>query len=47
MAIFLGKKIGIAGIVLSTIILCSISIIIEPIQANKLIHNKARGIWNE
>lgn len=47
MAIYLGKKIGIAGIVLSTIILCSISIIIEPVQANKLINNKAKGIWNE
>lgn len=47
LAIYLGKKIGIAGIVLSTIILCAISIIIEPIQANKLINNKAKGIWNE
>ena len=46
LAIYLGRKIGIAGIVLSTIILCLISIIIEPIQANKLINNKAKGIWN-
>lgn len=47
MAIYLGKKMGIAGIILSTIILCSISTILEPIQANKLISQKAEGIWNE
>ncbi|MEO9210101.1 MAG: oligosaccharide flippase family protein, partial [Ginsengibacter sp.] len=47
MAIFLGKKMGIAGIVLSTVILCSINTIIEPIQVNKLIKNKASGIWNK
>ena len=47
MAIYLGKKMGIAGIVLSTVILCSVNMVIEPIQVNKLINNKAKGIWNK
>ncbi|MEO6705864.1 MAG: oligosaccharide flippase family protein [Ginsengibacter sp.] len=46
MAIYLGKKMGIAGIVLSTVILCSINMIIEPIQTYKLINQKAKGIWD-
>lgn len=47
MAIYLGKKLGIAGIILSTIILCLINMVIEPIQTHKLINQKAKGIWNE
>lgn len=46
LAIYLGKKFGIAGVILSGVILCSINMIIEPIQTNKLINNKAKGIWN-
>lgn len=47
LAIFLGKKFGISGVILSGIILCIINMIIEPIQTNKLLNNKARGIWNK
>ena len=47
LAIYLGKQIGIAGIVLSTIILCLISIIAEPIQTHKLLNGTAKGIWNK
>lgn len=46
MAIYLGKIFGIAGVILSGVILCSINMIIEPIQTNKLINNNASGIWN-
>ena len=46
LAIYLGKKLGISGIILSIVILCSISMIIEPIQTNKIINFKAKGIWN-
>ena len=46
LAIYLGKIFGIAGVILSGVILCSINMIIEPIQTNKLINKKAKGIWN-
>lgn len=45
LAIFLGKKFGISGVILSGVILCVINMIIEPIQTNKLLNNKAKGIW--
>jgi len=46
LAIFLGKKIGISGVILSGVFLCVINMIIEPIQTNKLLNNRAKGLWN-
>jgi|WetSurMetagenome_2_1015567.scaffolds.fasta_scaffold42316_2 O-antigen/teichoic acid export membrane protein len=47
LSIFLGKKIGIHGVILSTCILSAISSVWSPIQYFKLINNKAQGIWNK
>ncbi|HEX9511595.1 MAG TPA: MATE family efflux transporter [Puia sp.] len=47
MAIFFGKKFGVAGVVLSTVILNGINMIWTVIQYNKIINNKATGIWNQ
>ena len=47
LAIYLGKQLGIYGVLLSTTILAVISAIWSPIQYNKLINNKAEGIWNK
>ncbi|MBN1183560.1 MAG: polysaccharide biosynthesis C-terminal domain-containing protein [Bacteroidales bacterium] len=47
LSIFLGKKIGIHGVILSTTFLAAISAIWSPIQYLKLINNKATGIWNK
>lgn len=45
LAIFLGKNLGIYGVVLSTTIISIASAIISPIQYNRIIGNKAKGIW--
>jgi len=45
LAIFLGKQIGISGVVLSTTIISILGAITSPIQYNKIINNKDRGIW--
>ena len=47
LAIFLGKHIGISGVVLSTLILAMISAAWSPVQYNKLINHNAKGIWNK
>ncbi len=47
MAIFLGKNLGIYGVVLSTTILGFVSAIWSPIQYWKLVNRKATGIWNK
>lgn len=47
MSIFLGKHIGISGVILSTCLLAVISSIWSPIQYWKLINNRAKGIWNK
>lgn len=47
MSVYLGKKFGIAGVLLSTVILCFINTVIEPIQTSKLLNKSARGIWNK
>lgn len=47
LAIYLGRNIGISGVVLSTFLLALISAIWSPIQYNKLINNNAKGIWNK
>jgi hypothetical protein len=35
------------GIILSTLILGSITMVLTIIQYNKIINNKATGIWNQ
>ncbi|MBK7172701.1 MAG: oligosaccharide flippase family protein [Bacteroidales bacterium] len=47
LAIFLGKNLGLYGVLLSTCILAVISAIWSPIQYWKLINNRATGIWNK
>jgi O-antigen/teichoic acid export membrane protein len=47
LALFLGKHIGVSGVVLSTCILALTSAVWSPIQYYKIINNKARGIWNK
>ena len=45
LAIFLGKNLGIYGVVLSTAIVSIVSAVVSPIQYKKIIDNTARGIW--
>lgn len=45
LAIYLGRHLGIYGVVLSTSIISIIGAIVSPIQYNKIINNRARGIW--
>jgi O-antigen/teichoic acid export membrane protein len=47
LSIFLGKHLGIYGVVLSTTILAMTSAVWSPIQYNKIINHKAKGIWNK
>ena len=47
LGIFLGKHLGIYGVILATAILASASSIWSPIQYFKLINNTATGIWNK
>lgn len=47
LAIFLSKRIGVSGAILSTTILCILCGVIEIIQYKKLITNKAMGIWRK
>jgi O-antigen/teichoic acid export membrane protein len=44
-AIFLGKELGIYGVILSTTIISLMASVITPIQYNKIINGKAQGIW--
>ena len=47
LAIFLGKYMGISGVVLSTCFLAVIAAVWAPVQYYKLINNTAKGIWNK
>ena len=47
LAIFFGKQLGVAGVILSTVILNGINMIWTVIQYNKIINNTATGIWNQ
>lgn len=47
LAIFLGKHLGVAGVVLSTCLLALTSAIWSPIQYYKIINDNAKGIWNK
>lgn len=46
LAIFLGDQLGIEGVLLANVILGVIGACIYPFQYNKLINNRAKGIWN-
>jgi O-antigen/teichoic acid export membrane protein len=45
LAILLGKNFGIEGVLMSNIMVLIVSSIIYPIQYQKLITNKATGVW--
>lgn len=45
LAIFLGKRFGVGGVILSSVILNGINTIWTVIQYKKIIGNKATGIW--
>lgn len=45
-AIILGKRFGVKGVLLANLIILSIGVWIYPLQYYKLINKKARGIWN-
>lgn len=47
LAIYLAKKLGVAGVILSTTLLCIGCGIIEIIQYHKLINKGAKGIWSK
>jgi O-antigen/teichoic acid export membrane protein len=47
LAVFLGKQLGVYGVILSTCLIAIASAIWSPVQYYKLIHQKARGIWNK
>lgn len=47
LAIFLGKNLGIYGVVLSTTLISIVTAIITPIQYNRIINNTAKGIWSK
>jgi O-antigen/teichoic acid export membrane protein len=47
LGIYLCKKLGVAGVLLSTTLLCVISAFFEKTQYRKLISNTAKGIWNK
>jgi O-antigen/teichoic acid export membrane protein len=46
LAIFLGKRMGVAGVLLSSVILNGINTIWTVIQYKKISSNKATGLWN-
>lgn len=46
LSIFLGKQIGISGVVLATCVIAVFSAIWSPVQYYKIINNTAKGIWN-
>jgi O-antigen/teichoic acid export membrane protein len=47
LAILLGRKFGIEGVVLSAFLLNLLSVIYSPIQVKRLLNKSAKGIWNE
>lgn len=46
LALFLGMKLGIAGVVLSSLILAAGNACWSPVQYRKIMDNSATGIWN-
>ncbi len=46
LAVFLGKQIGVAGVVLSSVILFSVIGACMFVQTEKIVNHRATGIWN-
>lgn len=46
LAIYLGIRIGIEGVLIANIIVTIFGVLAYPVQYHKLINNKAEGIWN-
>ena len=46
LAIYLGRKIGIEGVVMANIAVSVYGAVLYPIQYNKIVNERARGIWN-
>lgn len=46
LSIYLGNRLGIEGVLIANIIVLSIGVWVYPMQYYRIIHNKARGIWN-
>jgi O-antigen/teichoic acid export membrane protein len=47
LAIFLGLKLGIEGVLFANVLVTSIGVTLYPLQYYKLMHKKAAGIWNK
>jgi O-antigen/teichoic acid export membrane protein len=47
LAIILGKKYGITGVIIASIILNAISALYSPLHVNRLVNKTAKGIWNK
>lgn len=47
LAVFMGHKWGLEGIVLSVIIINSVGPFLQKIQVNRILNNTASGIWNK
>jgi O-antigen/teichoic acid export membrane protein len=47
LAVYLGKTLGIYGVVLSTTIISIMGAVISPLQYKKIINNKAQGVWDQ
>jgi O-antigen/teichoic acid export membrane protein len=46
LAIFLGKRLGVEGVLVANLLVLSIGVWIYPLQYYKIVNNKAKGIWN-
>lgn len=46
LALFLGKRFGIEGVVAAGILISLISAVFAPIQVRQLLNGNARGVWN-
>ena len=46
LAIILGRKFGVEGVVMAAVLLNLISMVYSPIQVIRLLNNRAKGIWN-
>lgn len=47
LAIYMGIKIGILGVLLANIVVSIVGVILYPIQYKRIINNNAKGIWND
>jgi O-antigen/teichoic acid export membrane protein len=47
LTIYLGKQFGLNGIIISNIIMSTVFAVLAPIQMNRILAKKAKGIWNK